>query len=313
MTRGETRESPKPSGAKPRIEPGGSPSKKRKAKRGGLPVDTTIPIPVRERAKTVENTRRYKWNKFITAAVTIIAVGTLAYYGGAKETVSGWINQIKDVAEMATEMPDPEMEELVSTLTPSPTESPDLPITPSPESTAHPEVVSTEERLTYPITELIHDETLCRNSDGKYELITEPVSFGERQFFRVTVLPLDENARKTVEEGMMLQVIDPEERVRDKMKCLAGMPNGGDDNGDEETITFYVPVRVSEKSYEQDTAALKLVDRNNFHFQFPGLVMIGEGGTQTIQDNGNIGIFTFKNPKGLYEPATLPQSGIPEN
>lgn len=169
------------------------PSKRKNVKGGRLPVDPTIPRPVRERAKTVENHRRYKWNKFITAAVTIIAVGTLAYYGGGKETVSGWINQINDAAGMATEMTDEAIEELAYAMTPEGTESPFLEPSSTPTPLETPDITTLEPPLPSAepkvesayINPILEDDTKAVKI-GPNEVLVHPVGLGPRTIKVVT-------------------------------------------------------------------------------------------------------------------------------
>ncbi len=229
---------------------------------------------------------RNKWGSMVNNVLRMMS-------GQAMET-AGVPDQIPHSASPKDNTP-PEVEVLPPTTTPPPTE----------EMIVTPEATPSADRLIYPANNLVNDETLCRNSSGSYRAVVEPIVVDGLELFRITVVPLDKNGEKNIPD-MMLPVIDPAERVHDAAKCLEGMPNG-----EEGEMTYYIPVDQSEKASLRDTSELKVVDRNNFYYYFPGLVVVDEKGEQHPSDEGSMGFLTFKNPSSEYTNTALSDLQLP--
>ena len=259
------------------------------AQREALATESTLPREFHPKAIKKE----YRLKAILWSALLAIVMIT-GMMGDKNKWGSMVPNLLRMMSGQATEtagLPDQEDSSTApkSELPPTTSETPP----PEKEAVSTPEDTMSIERLVYPAANLVDDESLCRNSNGSYKALVEPIVVDGIELFRITVVPVDINGRNNIDD-LMLGVLDPSERVYDAAKCLAGMPNG------ENEMTYYIPANQSEKASETDTSTLKLIDRNNFYYYFPGLVMVDEQGNQHIEDEGALGIFTFKNPSGEY-------------
>lgn len=247
-------------------------------------------IPREKHPRTIKKDYRLK-------AILWSALLAIAMISGMITDKNKWGNIIPNILRMmsgqSTE-PTGLTEPSESPITPLQTELP-VEETPAPtqEMAVTPEEPTLRERLTYPANNLIEDETLCRNPNGLYNALVEPIEVDGLKLFRITVVPVDADGRAHIRD-LMLPVHDPAERIKEANSCLAGMPNG------EGQMVYYVPVRESEKASEVNTSSLKLIDYNEIFYLFPGLVIVDEQGEQHLSDKGKMQLITFKNPKGVF-------------